>query len=556
MTKSQQVNILLAQGRGYRRAALKKEEAGEYRQAKRLFLKASRAFLDASKLVRSVSKEEEHKNTANLMFKKAMIVNKKLEVIPSEAIPSEVFSEPTEDAGAEAGAETAGEDHAGDEAEPASEALPELEPLPEDEPSEPGPPSGGGAAKTEAGPATDKPSAPSLEKEAGATPPKPGGTAGAATTGTEGGDDSALRSVLASTRRPVRKMALVISKRWKEYEVGLRIPRDDEEPASVYEFIKVSPGSRREVIEAIERLATVANILWAGIDEGADRRFQHKLEGYGRVMYAMFLPTRLQEYLRAYSVPLLLETNDSEVFWELLHDDDEFLCMKHSIGRRLRSREMPKMNPFDRSRTMKLLFIANPRLDLPSTEKEIEYVMDRLESDASIDALVGKDANNVNVLGALRSGGYDIIHYAGHAVFSPDAPDESALLLAGEGRLYAQEVKRALQGRPVVFLNACSSSKEVMNEAGTSYTGSDTEGLSSAFILGGALGLIGTAWPVYDTSAAVFASTFYRHLLGGATLGEAMRDARRHLRETRPTDINWASFILYADPTLQLVTDR
>jgi len=104
-----------------------------------------------------------------------------------------------------------------------------------------------------------------------------------------------------------------------------------------------------------------------------------------------------------------------------------------------------------------------------------------------------------------------------------------------------------------VFLNACGSGREKICEEGESYTGSDTEGLASSFILGGSLAVIGSSWPLPDISAGILASEFYNHVLLGDTVGSALHNARIHLKTERPDDINWMAFILYGDPTLKLL---
>jgi len=93
----------------------------------------------------------------------------------------------------------------------------------------------------------------------------------------------------------------------------------------------------------------------------------------------------------------------------------------------------------------------------------------------------------------------------------------------------------------------------MMSEGEVSCVTSETKGLASSFILGGALGIMGTLWLISDEGAAQFGSTFYENPLAGQSLGEAMRQARLHVRESRPHDVTWASFVLYGDPTLNIV---
>ena len=103
----------------------------------------------------------------------------------------------------------------------------------------------------------------------------------------------------------------------------------------------------------------------------------------------------------------------------------------------------------------------------------------------------------------------------------------------------------------MVFLNACDSGKEKMCEDGKNFTGSDTEGLASAFILGGALAFIGSSWRTSDICAGILASEFYNQFLKGKTVGLALLNARKKLMKVRPFSLNWAAFMLYGDPTLK-----
>ena len=86
------------------------------------------------------------------------------------------------------------------------------------------------------------------------------------------------------------------------------------------------------------------------------------------------------------------------------------------------------------------------------------------------------------------------------------------------------------------------------------------EGLASAFVYSGALGCVGALWPVDDAVAASFAIAFYREVLDGQRLGDAMLAARqstaRAERERagagRAPDPTWAAFVLYGDPLFTL----
>jgi CHAT domain-containing protein len=154
---------------------------------------------------------------------------------------------------------------------------------------------------------------------------------------------------------------------------------------------------------------------------------------------------------------------------------------------------------------------------------------------------------------------FDIIHYAGHASFDESKPDLSGLVMKDGIPFFAQKIRRILAGRPLVFLNACETGRTA-NEATPEdaqrsvgrYLGGPAEGLTSAFVYGGAMACIGAQWPVFDDSAADFALTFYDSMIEGNFVGEAMRRARQMTKDRFPDEISWASFVLYGDPTFRL----
>src|SRR5438876_867292 len=113
-------------------------------------------------------------------------------------------------------------------------------------------------------------------------------------------------------------------------------------------------------------------------------------------------------------------------------------------------------------------------------------------------------------------------------MFDSNNADMSGLLLGRHELLFAQKIRRLLEGQPLVFLNACETSctaNEREPQCVTSYLQVPAEGLASAFMYGGAVGVIGALWPIYDGPAADFAIEFYTQVLEGHAIGEAMRRA-------------------------------
>ena len=228
-------------------------------------------------------------------------------------------------------------------------------------------------------------------------------------------------------------------------------------------------------------------------------------------------------------------------------------------------RAFPRLRPVTqhKDKLRFLLIYADPDGNLGAAEREIDKIKSALEpgsrgsdDDIEVTTLRREEVTGEKLNKALLTGRYDVIHFAGHAHFSEVDPDLSGLVLHKHERFLSQKIERFVEGQPLVFLNACQTGRTANADAPQSvgeYFWKPAEGLASAFLYGGALGCVGSLWPVYDDPAAEFAIEFYNQVLEGQMLGEAMRLARRTTREKHPDSITWASFVLYGDPTYRLV---
>jgi CHAT domain-containing protein len=74
--------------------------------------------------------------------------------------------------------------------------------------------------------------------------------------------------------------------------------------------------------------------------------------------------------------------------------------------------------------------------------------------------------------------------------------------------------------------------------------------VAEAFLRGGAIGYIGSVWDIHDTAAAQLAVDFYMNSRLHS-MGEALRKAKEKAYQER--NIAWLCFVLFGDPTLQLI---
>ncbi len=345
-----------------------------------------------------------------------------------------------------------------------------------------------------------------------------------------------------------RPTVLYILRSGGTYTISLETPTDS--PSVLAGTVSVSAEDRQDVLTALAR-AVGAEAQPAAVDPDA-------LPSIGRLMFGLFLPRTVQSFLRTWDGPLTISTNDPIIPWELLHDDQTFLGVKHAVGRRLVSGRPPPPRAVARRERPAFLFVADPGGDLKHAAEEAQHLVAVLSRRSfACDLLLAERASYLNVQEALGTGRYDVIHYAGHARFGGDNGEESALELAQNRLLPASQIERVLRGTPLVFLNACSSAqteREAAEEQPLTSLSAATESLATAFIFGGAQGFIGALWPVIDSGSRQFAELFYKRLLAGDHVGEALRATRHHFYQERPADVMWASFVLYGDPTYRLWT--
>jgi hypothetical protein len=317
------------------------------------------------------------------------------------------------------------------------------------------------------------------------------------------------------------------------------------------------------------RQIILTSVAGASTGEAAVRRSANDVvRSLGDRMYAMVIPEEMRRYLEDTPCTVTIRTNDLLPPWELMcwrkGTEIRFLCLDRPVARMPLGRAFPRRDRGVDRTGEKLRFLlvhADPYGNLPAAGKEVEQIEEGLRKQwgqrIDLVKLGPKEALGERLNDELREGAFDVIHYAGHAAFDRREPDLSGLLLQRNEVFFAQKVRRLLEGRPLVFLNACESGRtadESKVQVVSQSLQRPAEGLASAFIYGGAAGCIGALWPVYDLPAAKFAIDFYNYVIEGHMIGEAMRRAREDNRTAYQDQdqITWASFMLYGDPTYQL----
>jgi CHAT domain-containing protein/soluble cytochrome b562 len=181
---------------------------------------------------------------------------------------------------------------------------------------------------------------------------------------------------------------------------------------------------------------------------------------------------------------------------------------------------------------------------LPAARQEAQAVARLLGTKA----LLGERASEGRLFGL--SGKVDLIHIAAHGLYEPRSPLFSRIALAADsghdGNLEVHEILAGLDltGVNLVVLSACGTAR------GERSKGDEVTGLTRAFLYAGSPGVISTLWNIDDRVTSSLMQDFYRRLLTGAPVAEALRQAQLgvlHDRRTRDPYL-WAAFSLTGDP--------
>ena len=310
------------------------------------------------------------------------------------------------------------------------------------------------------------------------------------------------------------------------------------EPGRITSFVLPPDGELRPLVRAVRSAAEGMRDL-AKDSEAARRLYEAVLRP---VEAQLKPPVRLIIVADGplYEINLeMLAPRDGRRYWI----EDASMCLAPSLVLLVRagSRSAPGADSL-------LLIgdpaIADPRFPrLPAVEREIQ----------SIAGLFPPGARRIVTGAAARPGAYaaqkpwrfTLLHFATHAVASPENPLDSAIILAPEGenwKLYARQVMQAPLAARLVTLSACRGAGSRV------FAGEGLVGFAWAFLQAGARNVIAGLWDVHDDSTAVLMGRLYANLAGGQSPAEALRNAKLSLiaaRNAWSKPYYWAAFQLY-----------
>jgi hypothetical protein len=356
--------------------------------------------------------------------------------------------------------------------------------------------------------------------------------------------------------------------------------------AAITNTVTVTERHIPDRLSHVER--TVERLVDPPIDE---------LEKLTTTLYRLLVHSDVKSLLGRME-PLVVEVDRSlsRVPWEVLPATESTAAYKplgvaRPVARQLRTAYSPRPDEPAPRQKLRVLIIGDPgdpalHHTLEHAREEARAVYDLLKGHPRVEPrlLLGAPeagtgagplhhqgidpADYFEVVPLLLSGEFDIVHYCGHALFDPAAPDQAGWVFK-DGLLTARDLEGIERPPRLVVANACltaqlspapspapaaASTQPVASSParGVGFVAS----LADEFFRRGVSDYIGTAWEVPSLPARTFATLFYKEFLDHTkpiSIGEAVQQARKELYDRR-TEFGsvWAAYQHYGDPTRRL----
>lgn len=251
--------------------------------------------------------------------------------------------------------------------------------------------------------------------------------------------------------------------------------------------------------------------------------------------------------------------------YELLHDGSKPLAVSHPLCRQvlgIEPRYAEDLNTFvlHYKKPIKVLLIASDNRTASCNEEVValgELIRNRggqLNLQINTRVVRTEEASLKNVRSILRGREkYHIVHYAGHAYFDAERPENSGLLFwSQEKRRGVQEILSARElaslfsnnETRLFYLSTCvgatiGSENQLLRN--------DYLGIMDALVRAGIPYVLGFRWYVTARGSYMFARSFYEQLLQWPMVPErAALHARRELYDQDGNDETWTSPIVVA----------
>ncbi|MDQ6764142.1 MAG: CHAT domain-containing protein [Bacteroidota bacterium] len=316
-------------------------------------------------------------------------------------------------------------------------------------------------------------------------------------------------------------------------------------------LFNASTGGAKEIQR---RLKSNPQIIEKIIEDiSAKNMWSHEL---ARTIFELMIPNDFKEQLsRQCNINWILDKNTASYPWELLQDksaDAKPLCINAGMIRQLATQDdRGIINTVSKNNA---LVVGDPFLDgyvvqLPGAYNEAEMVSAALKDNSFQTTLILR-GSSPDIIKALFSDDYKIIHLAGHGMFNPDDPLTSGMVIGNGVYLTTAELAQMSMTPDLVFVNCCFLGKtEGVAEELYRSRYKLAANIGTQLIENGVKAVVVAGWAVDDAAAMDFTKIFYENMLEGSGFGDAVQKARKTIYDKYHTVNNtWGAYQCYGDP--------
>jgi len=310
---------------------------------------------------------------------------------------------------------------------------------------------------------------------------------------------------------------------------------------------------------AEETLATGQIALADSFVQMASRDTGQNAEA-AKTLFEMLLPLRLRELApQQGNMVVMVDRHSARYPWELLENrwanGERPPAVAAGFIRQFRTMDYRQRPVHGLAHTA--LVIGSPDLggseafcDLPGAREEARLVTEQLAA-ADYDVSDCIDQAAAPILESLHKDSWRILHLAGHGVHDytparPGAKPVSGMVIGPDSFLTPGDIAQMRFVPELVFVNCCHLGR-VDGTRDFDRLGLAAN-LGEEFIRMGVRAVIAAGWAVDDRAGQTFAATFYRGMLAGEALGEAVRAAREEVWSRFPDVNTWGAYQCYGDP--------
>lgn len=290
----------------------------------------------------------------------------------------------------------------------------------------------------------------------------------------------------------------------------------------------------------------------------------HDHPGLSRALFELLTPNDFKPLVGNFDgVVLSVDEPAANIPWELFRDPhrtERPLATRVKMVRQLiRS---PRTNT-PRSPLRKAVVIGDSKADrllygvLTGARAEMRAV-NALLNEHRISSVPYEEIASLDFLQTLLTEDVGLLHIAAHGDWTEvedrfpsgggDAVRRYAGVVLENGLLLTSlQIEKLPRVPELVFLNCCHLGDTRVDAQRNARWPELAASLAVAFLDRGCKVVVAAGWAVHDSAAQCFATEFYRSLLAGEKLGEAVRSARAATFERYPTHNTWGAYQVYGD---------